>query len=329
METIKDIYSIKYTINETNFKINIFNQINNKHYESTKIINYSKLCTDGINIYEIILQSFCDDTYEISELTHDLVITFICGYVMINVECSNIILQLDDVTTLTLKIDKLEKQLEKRDTYIDTMLRRITKYVNICGYTVNRYKQHLIILDKYDDNESDDNKFKTYFPILCCDKPYVYHIDTSYYGMYSTLGTGHTYQPMRTETNSTHTYTPFTIFTNNIDIDDILLVENNELTLINVNIINFSLLSEFKGNILSIFNCSTNVSREVIYECLKSLNNIKILTIICDSEYSCDIFANLNLKFTESMKSLKLFRTNNKMMNIGDVSKSVKIEMMK
>jgi hypothetical protein len=341
MELLKDSYMINYIANASDFKINVFNQINSKRYEVTKTIDDYKIYDDiDIDIFKAITQSFCDGTYEIRDLSHNLIITFSCGIVKINVDLQNIICAGEDLSILTLKMEikELKKQLEKRNIYIDSMLRQMTKYVNICGYTVNRYKKHLVILDKFDNT---DGKFPKYFPGWNNNKyayhPYGYHAPHNkyylhggpgvllpqYYGMNST--DKHDFPiKMITEINQSNLNIPCTIFTEKIDIEELLLVENNILTLIGVTIINFELLAKFQGSELNIINCSTDSSHEEIYECLESLDNIKVLTIISDSS---DTFSRLNLKFTDLMKSLELFKTNEKM-NTIHVAKSVKIEII-
>jgi hypothetical protein len=121
MELLKDTYLINYIENASEFRINVLNKINSRKYQVIKTVEDYKIYADiGIDIFKIITQSFCDGTYEINDLTHKLIITFVSGIVKINVELSNIISHGDDISVLSLKIKlkDMEEHIAKQDIEI-------------------------------------------------------------------------------------------------------------------------------------------------------------------------------------------------------------------
>jgi hypothetical protein len=324
MQIVKDHYFINYIANDVYFKINIFNQITNKCYETIKIIDEYKIhISIDIDILKIITKSFLNDNFEIIDMFDHLNLIFIWEIIKIKIDCSNIeCYETLDILHLKMENAKLKKQLEKRDMYIDNILKLIPKYVNVYGYTVNKFKKCLIILDKY---MFTHDKFVIYFLTYTPFRPTIAHYNSNYFGMFNGSKYGKSMTPMETEINQLDLNIPCTIFTEKINIIDILLIENNILTFIGVNIINFDLLADFKGDELHIINCMIDdTSYEKIYECFKSLKNIKILTIHCISEtINC-----FDMSFINSMSTLHTFKTNNNMDLTKIFNNSIKIEII-
>lgn len=319
MELIHETYNIKYTINEFDMKLIIYNNDTEKTYMNSKNISEYKLYSDiGINVFTIIIDSFDKRTFIIdNECESNIRISFCYGMIKIPIICDYVRCEEEDeykVVDLKTKIRKLTRELNEQKAslikvtreledykkYMNAVIEPLTKYVYIGLYRINKYKKILAI-------GAISRSFHQGTKIKELEKVYentAMHTNMSirYYGMHTPhekpVGA------LKTETDYKDLDLPFTVFTQCVDIEEVIQMESEILLLAGIQVINFELLKHYKGKELYLHCSLQSAQKEQFIDVIGSLSNLTVLSVIvCGNGIQLDLDSN----FFRNLKSLKKF----------------------
>ena len=334
---IKDNYNIEYNITDTGLTISIYNEDNSNKYSVTETRDkYNAYFTIGMNIFDIINKSFINGLFVITDNIDNIIIAF--NTIKETIRCDIVkddntqMVSSDFLTIASMakKINELElqiKRLEKQD-----------KFVFIGQKRINRHKKHLILYnDRYCNFLAKHNivllisqEFSVYYQ--------THKIFKDYDGNLTNIQFFLPEKERDQQILSIDTYdhitnddldTPILLDLQFIDIEDILQLDLDILTLSWVKIKNVNLLRHFKGRHLNIIfpqmdsynlyndakkhnldyaqilNINTKTFCKQLRDAISQLTNLVTLTILGAFYGQDSRLLKFKYDFFKNMKSLK------------------------
>jgi hypothetical protein len=337
---IKDNYNIEYNITDSGLTISIYNEDNSNKYSVTETREkYNSYFTIGMNIFNIIDKSFINDLFVITDNIDNIIIAF--NTIKETIRCDIVkddnkqMVSADSATIATMakKINELELQIKR--------LEKLDKFVFIGQHRINRHKKHLIVQRAMSPNIN---------PYSICTFSYetlykIHKIFKDYNGNSSNIN--YFLPEKEQDKNCTHMIkdafhftnddydTPIVIKTEFIDIEDILQLDLDILTLHTTHIKNGHLLKYFRGRHLHIcypimntqefydndkkhnldglnqynqmYHQRTKLFYKQLRDTISQLSNLVSLTFIAETYQSKGRNSKLKFKynFFKNMKSLK------------------------
>lgn len=321
MEFMYNNYLINYTSNIDDFRINVYNQLNNKKYELIESELVKKYKDIGIDVFGIITESFANTT-EINDNTFKLVdhdtyitITFIHGkLIKISVIIPNILCEYKDASILDLKtkIIKLEetiqilkdtnKSLQQTNKIFEQKIDELSYEVDIGNYVkVPKKVDSLVICEwiggieknYYNEfipisinNYQNKSTWSSYgFPV----NKYkgiknCFHSSSHEAGLFNDPSPNEFYHPNK----------PFLCFTDEIDCEKISELKLTNLGLYNIKISNINKLT----NVTNLYLYNVEIIDDNTFYGLK----LKELGIKCCKNISSELLQSIKTIF--SLKSL-------------------------
>ena len=284
MEFLRENYLINYSSNTDDFRINIYNQLNNKKYELIESILVTKYKDIGINLFEIITDCFGDDEFEL--IDNDNVIIIKINYqeiIKLSLNIPNILCEYKDATILDLKTQIMKqnviiKNLQNKITILDTKTKILDTEIDIGdNVKIPTNIKNVVICGHIDGSNYN---YKNIFPFTIPSYNTAPHIqfngdiyfNSTYYGYKKPEKNNWLYfKPSQNEFYQNKD-TPFICFKDTIDFMNIGDKFSNieKLGLFNIKIKNFNKLA-YKKNLY--------------------LNNVEILDVD-----GCDLTSFINLE---------------------------------
>lgn len=148
-------YLINYYTNVLDFRINIYNKLNNKKYEIIESELVTKYKEIGIDIFEIIKYCFDEEDYELDDKHTFILIKFnYKNFIKFNLHCGNLLCEPKELSILELKTEnlKMKDTVKELRTKINNMEERIDKmkekeYIKILEYKVHKDTTKLYLCD--------------------------------------------------------------------------------------------------------------------------------------------------------------------------------------
>jgi len=230
----------------------------------------------------------------------------------------------DDLKSRLNKVTKELKDSNKKLELLTIAFEEHQKYVYICNYRINKYKKHLIISGNLTMCDAMHKKLNT---IMFLDGRNPYNVKNQ-------------------DLFHDKLDIPHTILSSCVNMKDLIHFKLDTLILVDVSIVNFELLRDFRGTKLYIINCNTFFAKlplcdfendsKYMGEQFKSFSpqlvNLTELVYIYGLGHrgnNCGGATGLtfNNDFFKKLKSLKKFVTNTKTIALCD-SYDIKIEFV-
>ena len=318
MEFMYNNYLINYTSNINDFRINVYNQLNNKKYELIESELVKKYKDIGIDVFGIITESFANTT-EINDNTFKLVdhdtyitITFIHGkLIKISVIIPNILCEYKDASILDLKtkIIKLEetiqilkdtnKSLQQTNKIFEQKIDELSYEVDIGNYVkVPKKVDSLVICEKLGGIAK--NYYNEFIPISInnyTSKASAAIIEFPIQNYMGFKNSNPFYDKYFNEPSPNEFYhydKPFLCFTDEIDCEKISELKLKNLGLYNIKIRNINKLT----NVTNLYLYNVEIIDDNTFYGLK----LKELGIKCCKNISSELLQ--SIKTISSLKSL-------------------------
>jgi len=259
MEFLHENYLINYSSNTDDFRINIYNQLNNKKYELIESILVTKYKEIGIDLFEIITDCFGDNEFEL--IDNDNIIVIKINYqeiIKLSLNIPNILCEYKDATILDLKTQIMKqniiiKNLQDKITILDTKTKILDTKIDIGdNVKIPRNIKNVVICGHID---SSGYNYQNIFPFtiqlynLNLANAGVNYFNSAYYGYKKpNKNNCHYLKPSANEFYQ-DIDTPFICFKNTIDFMNIGNKFSNieKLGLFNIKIKNFQKLAYIKN----------------------------------------------------------------------------------
>lgn len=250
-------YLITFFTNVSDFRINVYNQKNNKKYELVEHALVEKYKDVGIDIFEVITECLNSDSYELNDMDTSINIAFEYGSIIkLTIVVPNILCEYKDASLLDLKTEniRMKDEIKELKCTIDDMKRDISYLleqvdeINLGDYVkVPKMVKKLVVCKTVVNT--------CYYDIFGWTDIQYYNYTSSrrtttnsdiFHSSYSGFKTSQFVKPSKYEFYNDPN-TPYLCFKDILDCSKLKDVELDQLGLFNIKLKNFSKINRVKN----------------------------------------------------------------------------------